>query len=173
MTVDLDGTGDRPIGGGPARSVDRGEPARAGALLLRDLVVLRKHLGEFVLRTLVQPFLLCFVFLYVFPKIGQGIGGRRPRDGVRVRHRPRAGVVGISIMFQGVQSVALRWPRSSASPARSRTGCRRRARSGWSRSAKVLSGAVQGMHLGDHRAADRLGGARPGRRGAHLTCTGW
>jgi len=40
------------------------------ALLQRDLTVLRKNLGEFVTRTLVQPFLLVFVFLYVFPTIG-------------------------------------------------------------------------------------------------------
>ena len=44
------------------------------ALILRDLVVLRKHFGEFVIRTIVQPFLLVFVFLYVFPSIGQGVG---------------------------------------------------------------------------------------------------
>jgi ABC-2 type transport system permease protein len=34
------------------------------ALILRDLVVLRKHFGEFVVRTLVQPFL---AVLRVFP----------------------------------------------------------------------------------------------------------
>src|ERR1035441_5121107 len=61
-----------------------------------------------VVRTLVQPFLLCFVFLYVFPKIGQGIGGGSSAQAesgfatVLV-----AGVVGISIMFQGVQAVAM------------------------------------------------------------------
>src|SRR5260370_41528291 len=68
----------RRIGGGPTRSVAAASWTALGALLLRDLVVLRKHLWEFVLRTLVQPFLLCFVFLYVFPKIGQGIGGPGP-----------------------------------------------------------------------------------------------
>src|ERR1700734_170959 len=65
----------RPIGTGPTRSVAAASWTALGALLLRDLVVLRKNLREFVLRTLIQPFLLCFVFLYVFPKIGQGIGG--------------------------------------------------------------------------------------------------
>ena len=78
------------------------------ALLLRDLAVLRKNLSEFVLRTLIQPFLLVFVFLYVFPQIGQGIGGGGGAGGessfatVLV-----AGVVGLSIMFQGIQAVAL------------------------------------------------------------------
>ena len=64
------------IGGGPTRSVAAASWTALGALLLRDLVVLRKHLQEFVLRTIIQPFLLCFVFLYVFPKIGQGEIGR-------------------------------------------------------------------------------------------------
>src|SRR5271157_2791014 len=78
------------------------------ALLLRDLTVLRKGLGIFILRTLIQPFLLVFVFLYVFPKIGQGIGGGGGASGessfatVLV-----AGVVALSIMFQGIQAVAL------------------------------------------------------------------
>ena len=78
------------------------------ALLLRDLTVLKKGLAVFILRTLIQPFLLVFVFLYVFPKIGQGIGGGGGAGGessfatVLV-----AGVVALSIMFQGIQAVAL------------------------------------------------------------------
>ena len=78
-----------------------------GALLLRDVVVLRKHIWEFVLRTLIQPFLLCFVFLYVFPKIGQGIGGHGTAEQSAFATILVPGVVGISIMFQGVQSIAL------------------------------------------------------------------
>ncbi|HXX90843.1 MAG TPA: hypothetical protein VEI83_11550, partial [Acidimicrobiales bacterium] len=58
----------------PTRSAAAASRIALGALMLRDLVVLRKHFAEFAIRTLVQPFLLCFVFLYVFPKIGQGIG---------------------------------------------------------------------------------------------------
>ncbi len=57
------------------------------ALLLRDLVVLRKTLKEFIPRTVLQPFLLVFVFTYVFPKIGQGVGGTAQR--VRVLHPAR------------------------------------------------------------------------------------
>jgi ABC-2 type transport system permease protein len=79
-----------------------------GALLLRDLVVLRKRLREFVPRTLVQPFLLCFVFLYVFPTIGTGVGGGRGAAGESAFATTLvAGVVGLSIMFQGIQAVAL------------------------------------------------------------------
>jgi ABC-2 type transport system permease protein len=95
------------IGGGPARSVAAASSAALGALLLRDLVVLRKHLWDFVLRTLTQPFLLCFVFLYVFPKIGQGIGGHGDAAESDFATILVPGVVGISIMFQGLQSIAL------------------------------------------------------------------
>jgi ABC-2 type transport system permease protein len=97
----------RTIGGGPTRSVVSASWTALGALLLRDVVVLRKQLWIFVLRTLIQPFLLCFVFLYVFPKIGQGIGGHGAIQESAFATVLVPGVVGISIMFQGVQSIAL------------------------------------------------------------------
>jgi ABC-2 type transport system permease protein len=89
------------------RSVVSASWIALGALLLRDLVVLYKHVWEFVLRTLIQPFLLCFVFLYVFPKIGQGIGGHGSAQESDFATILVPGVVGISVMFQGVQSIAL------------------------------------------------------------------
>jgi ABC-2 type transport system permease protein len=94
------------IGTQPLRSEVSASWLALGALLLRDLTVLRKHLVEFVLRTLIQPFLLVFVFLYIFPKIGQSVGGGSAgaSDFATVLV---PGVVGISTMFQGVQSVAL------------------------------------------------------------------
>jgi ABC-2 type transport system permease protein len=97
-----------PIAIEPTRSAMAASRIALWALILRDLVVLRKHFGEFVIRVLVQPFLLVFVFLFVFPKIGQGIGG----GGGKVNESRFAsvlipGVVGISIMFQGIQAVAL------------------------------------------------------------------
>ena len=97
----------RRIGGGPTRSVAAASWTALGALMLRDVVVLRKHIWEFVLRTIIQPFLLCFVFLYVFPKIGQGIGGRSPGQQSAFATILVRGVVGITVMFQGVQSIAL------------------------------------------------------------------
>ncbi|HJZ27167.1 MAG TPA: ABC transporter permease, partial [Streptosporangiaceae bacterium] len=97
----------RRIGGGPTRSVAAASWTALGALLLRDVVVLRKHIWEFVLRTIIQPFLLCFVFLYVFPKIGQGIGGHGAVQESAFATILVPGVVGISVMFQGVQSIAL------------------------------------------------------------------
>ena len=62
---------------GPSRSAAQASRLALRALILRDLLVLRKNFAEFLVRTLIQPFLLVFVFLYVFPSIGQGIGGRR------------------------------------------------------------------------------------------------
>ncbi|MDQ6852290.1 MAG: ABC transporter permease [Actinomycetota bacterium] len=79
------------------------------ALLLRDFTVLRKSLNEFLPRTLIQPFLLVFVFTYVFPKIGQGIGGGGGGPAAQSAFATVlvAGVVGVTILFQGIQSVAL------------------------------------------------------------------
>jgi len=77
------------------------------ALFLRDLAVLRKQLGQFLPRTLLQPFLLVFVFTYVFPKIGQGVGGGTAGGEAQFSTMLVAGVVGLAIMFQGIQSVAL------------------------------------------------------------------
>ena len=92
----------------PTRSTFAASRAALWALIVRDLIVLRKHLGEFIVRTLIQPFLLVFVFLYVFPTIGQGIGGGRgPVAESAFATVLVAGVVGISIMFQGIQAVAL------------------------------------------------------------------
>jgi hypothetical protein len=98
---------DHAIATRPTRSVVASSASALGALLLRDLIVLRKHPAEFALRTLIQPFLLCFVFLYVFPKIGQGIGGTAPSAQSHFATVLVPGVVGISVMFQGVQSIAL------------------------------------------------------------------
>jgi ABC-2 type transport system permease protein len=77
------------------------------ALLLRDLTVLRKSLAVFIARTIIQPFLLVFVFLFVFPLIGEGIGGGSAGGLSAFATVLVAGVVGLSIMFQGFQAVAL------------------------------------------------------------------
>jgi ABC-2 type transport system permease protein len=89
------------------RSTFAASRAALWGLLLRDLVVLRKTLPSFVLRTVIQPFLLVFVFLYVFPTIGQGFGGGGGSGGANFATILVPGVVGISIMFQGIQAVAL------------------------------------------------------------------
>ncbi|HTW19084.1 MAG TPA: ABC transporter permease, partial [Mycobacteriales bacterium] len=78
------------------------------ALYTRDLWVLRKDVGQFLVRVVMQPLLFTFVFAYVFPKIGQGIGQHN--------HVPGApsfstilvpGLIAVAINFQGIQAVAL------------------------------------------------------------------
>ena len=75
------------------------------AMVLRDVMVLRKGFHLFLLRTIMQPLLFVFVFTYVFPKIGQGIGGRAGADDFSSLLVP--GVVAIACIFQGIQAVAL------------------------------------------------------------------
>ena len=75
------------------------------ALLLRDLAVLRKEIGMFLGRTVMQPLLLIFVFTYVFPKIGQAIGG--PRGATDFSTLLVGGVIASAMIFQGVQAVSL------------------------------------------------------------------
>ena len=77
-----------------------------GSLLLRDLRVLEKTIVVFAIRTVMQPLLLVFVFTYVFPKIGQGVGGSA-RSESAFSTLLMAGVVATSMIFQGVQAVAL------------------------------------------------------------------
>jgi ABC-2 type transport system permease protein len=81
--------------------------AAFGALLLRDLAVLRKNVVTFVLRTVMQPLLFVFVFTYVFPKIGQGVGGAAPGVQDSFSSLLVPGVVAIACIFQGIQAVAL------------------------------------------------------------------
>ncbi len=141
-----------PIATKPIRSAASASRIALGALMLRDLVVLRKHLIEFVSRTVVQPFLLCFVFLYVFPKIGQAVGGS---GGGAARGSAAAssafatvlvpGVVGISIMFQGVQSVALQMAQEFGFTREIEDRVQAPCPIWLVAGAKVLSGSVQGV----------------------------
>jgi ABC-2 type transport system permease protein len=136
----------------PTRSAAAASRAALKALILRDLTVLRKNTGEFVARVLIQPFLLVFVFLYVFPKIGQQVGGTAP---VRGPHGHTAasnfatvlvpGVVGISIMFQGIQAVALQMSTEFGYTREIEDRVQAPCPIWLVALAKVLSGAVQGL----------------------------
>lgn len=134
---------DARIAGGPTRTGTRAAWTALGALILRDVTVLRKEWGLFVLRTIIQPFLLCFVFLYVFPKIGQGIGGRGGQSDFATVLVP--GVVGISIMFQGVQSIALTMAQEFGYTREIEDRVQAPCPIWLVAMAKVLSGAVQGI----------------------------
>jgi ABC-2 type transport system permease protein len=139
------GTGQQ-IRSRPARSAAAASRTALGALILRDLMVLKKHFGEFVARTLVQPFLLVFVFLYVFPTIGQGIGGgggARSESAFATVLVP--GVVGIAIMFQGIQAVALQLASEFGYTREIEDRVQAPCPIWLVAMAKVFSGAVQGM----------------------------
>jgi len=145
----------------PSRSAASASRIALGALILRDLVVLRKHLIEFASRTVIQPFLLCFVFLYVFPKICQAVGGTgagaaRAGTGVGAARSSAAassafatvlvpGVVGISIMFQGVQAVALQMSQEFGFTREIEDRVQAPCPIWLVAAAKVLSGSVQGV----------------------------
>jgi ABC-2 type transport system permease protein len=73
------------------------------ALMLRDLRVLRRELGPFVVRIIMQPLLFLFVFTYLLPRIGQAadVGG----ENFATILLP--GLMAVAIMFCGIASVAL------------------------------------------------------------------
>ena len=130
----------------PARSTMAASRAALSALILRDLVVLRKHAMEFVVRTLIQPFLLVFVFLYVFPTIGQGVGsGHGLASESKFATVLVPGVVAISIMFQGIQAVALQMSTEFGYTREIEDRVQAPCPIWLVAIAKVLSGAVQGL----------------------------
>jgi ABC-2 type transport system permease protein len=136
----------RKIQARPTRSTMAASRAALGALILRDLVVLRKHALEFVVRTLIQPFLLVFVFLYVFPTIGQGVGGGHGRASESAFATVLVpGVVAISIMFQGIQAVALQMATEFGYTREIEDRVQAPCPIWLVAIAKVLSGAVQGL----------------------------
>jgi ABC-2 type transport system permease protein len=77
-----------------------------GGLMVRDARVLRRELYAFLSRTIMQPLLFVFVFAYVFPRIGQGIGGSGG-TGVDFATVLVPGLVAVAIIFQGITAVAL------------------------------------------------------------------
>jgi ABC-2 type transport system permease protein len=132
------------IGAAPLRSSASASRTALYALILRDLTVLRKHLIEFVLRTLIQPFLLVFVFLFVFPKIGQSVGG----SGTGASSFATVlvpGVVGISVMFQGIQAVAMQLATEFGFTREIEDRVQAPCPVWLVAMSKVLSGAVQGL----------------------------
>jgi ABC-2 type transport system permease protein len=136
----------RAITAVPPRTASAASRSALAALVRRDLAVLRKNLFEFVARTLIQPFLLVFVFLYVFPTIGQGVGGAGDRAGQSAFATVLVpGVVGISIMFQGIQAVAMVMAQEFGFTREIEDRVQAPCPLWLVAVAKVLSGAVQGL----------------------------
>jgi ABC-2 type transport system permease protein len=136
----------RPTIVAETRPAAKAARAALAGLLQRDLVVLWKNKLEFVTRTLVQPFLLVFVFLYVFPTIGQGVGGGGGRSGESVFATILVpGVVGVSIMFQGIQAVAMTLSQEFGFTREIEDRVQAPCPVWLVAGAKVLSGALQGV----------------------------
>jgi ABC-2 type transport system permease protein len=83
----------------------RGYAGAFGGLMRRDARVLVRNFAPFVTRTVMNPLLSVFVFAYVFPKIGQGVGGRE--NAARFSTLLAPGLVSFGLIFQGIQAVAL------------------------------------------------------------------
>jgi len=78
-------------------------------LLLRDFRVLRRELGPFALRIVMQPLLFLFVFTYVFPHMNQGASANplASAGGVALGTVLLPGLMAVAIMFTGIAAVAL------------------------------------------------------------------
>jgi ABC-2 type transport system permease protein len=88
----------------------RARPSHAAVwrgLLLRDLTVLNNTIWQFLHNTVTQPFLLVFVFTYVLPLIGQGMGGGTEAGASRFASLLMAGLIAQAMAFQGIFQVAV------------------------------------------------------------------
>ena len=92
---------DRPA----PRSQARATLTALRALVARDLTVLDKNLVRFVPSATMQPLLLFFVFTYLFPTVGQTVGG--DDAGQRFSTLLLPGIVAQSILFVGIFSVGM------------------------------------------------------------------
>jgi ABC-2 type transport system permease protein len=72
-------------------------------LFRRDFRVLRRELGAFAIRVVMQPLLFFFVFTYLMPKIGQGSA----LGGTNFATVLLPGLMAVAIMFSGIAGVAL------------------------------------------------------------------
>jgi ABC-2 type transport system permease protein len=96
----------RPAAEVPIPELSLGARTRTAlALIERDLTVLFHEFLPFMVRTVMQPALIAIVIAYVFPRIGQGIGGGRGGAGFASVLLP--GLMANTLMFQGVTAVAL------------------------------------------------------------------
>jgi ABC-2 type transport system permease protein len=75
------------------------------SLLTRDLYVLSRSWRFVVLRVVMQPLLFIFIFAYVFPLVGQGIGGAAGSSHFSTLLVP--GTLAMAIFLNGVQAVTI------------------------------------------------------------------
>lgn len=89
----------------PPRSPRSATWATFRACVARDLTVLDKNLQRFVPSAVLQPALLVFVFTYLFPLIGQPVGGEQ--GAARFSTLLLPGIVAHSIIFAGIFTVGM------------------------------------------------------------------
>jgi len=80
-----------------------------GGLLLRDLYVLRREIGPFIVRVCMNPLLFLFVFTYVMPHMSGG-AAMNPTGGMSGGNFSTVllpGLMAVAIMFSGIAAVAL------------------------------------------------------------------
>ena len=76
-------------------------------LYLRDLRVLTRELGPFVMRVGMQPLLFLFVFTYVLPHMSGGANPMAAAGGANFGAILLPGLMAVGIMFTGIAAVAL------------------------------------------------------------------
>ncbi len=76
-------------------------------LMLRDFRVLRRELGPFAIRVVMNPLLFLFVFTFLFPRIGQGFGSMSAPGSMNFGTVLLPGLMAVAIMFTGIAAVAL------------------------------------------------------------------
>ena len=76
-------------------------------LYLRDLRVLTRELGPFVMRVGMQPLLFLFVFTYVLPHMSGGANPMAAAGGANFGAILLPGLMSVGIMFTGIAAVAL------------------------------------------------------------------
>ncbi|MGH9616112.1 MAG: ABC transporter permease [Acidobacteriaceae bacterium] len=76
-------------------------------LLLRDYRVLRRELGPFAIRVIMNPLLFLFVFTFLFPRIGQSFGSASGGASMNFGTVLLPGLMAVAIMFTGIAAVAL------------------------------------------------------------------
>lgn len=77
-----------------------------GAIVLaeRDFLLIRRSIGDLLLRSLVQPLLFSFTFTYIYVRIGGGFGVGE-HAGIATVVLP--GIIGFSALFSGIFAVGM------------------------------------------------------------------
>lgn len=98
-----------PTGPEPAPGMPVSATVRAfGALVARDLTVLRRQPLDFLARSVVQPLMLLFALGYVTPRIAAGAAGSaRSTFAADQATTLLAGMLAMVVLFQGITAVAM------------------------------------------------------------------